>query len=106
MTAAPTDPASGPFQRRISSTEELRELYREPHDLVRRKKIDHLDAGCVATIAASTLVMVATSGDRGNTEVAPRGGPAGFVRVRGITRRRLRRRRVATNSGRPGTGTR
>lgn len=73
-----TDP---PFQRVVTSPEELRTLYREPHDLVRRKKIDHLDDGCVATIAASTLVMVATSDERGNTEVSPRGGPPGFVQV-------------------------
>jgi len=71
----------------ITSVDELRELYSRPHDLVRRKKIDRLDDGCRAVIAAAPLVLVGTSGPAGGCEVSPRGGPPGFVRA--LDERRL-----------------
>jgi PPOX class probable FMN-dependent enzyme len=59
----------------------VRELYRTPSEIVRRKKIGVLDDGCRAVIAATPLVLVATSAADGSCEVSPRGGPAGFVQV-------------------------
>jgi uncharacterized protein len=73
--------ATAPFEDVIDSVEELRELYREPSELVRRKKIAHLDGGCRAVIEAAPLVFVGTSSSDGSCEVSPRGGPPGFVRV-------------------------
>ena len=72
---------SAPFDNVISSLEALRELYREPSELVRRKKIGRLDNGCRAVIEAAPLVLVATSRPDGGCEVSPRGGPPGFVQV-------------------------
>jgi PPOX class probable FMN-dependent enzyme len=76
---AMTDTA--PFGNVIESIEMLRELYREPSELVRRKKMTHLDGGCRAVIEAAPLVFVGTSGPDGACEVSPRGGPPGFVQV-------------------------
>jgi uncharacterized protein len=70
-----------PFENVISSLDALRELYREPSVLVRRKKISRLDDGCRAVIGAAPLVFVATSRPDGGCEVSPRGGPPGFVQV-------------------------
>ena len=70
-----------PFERVVTTVEGVRELYRHPADLVRRKKIDHLDAGCRAVIDAAPFVLLATSSPAGACEVSPRGGPPGFVRV-------------------------
>ena len=72
---------TAPFDNVISSLEELRELYREPNELVRRKKIARLDDGCRAVIEAAPLVLVGTSRPGGGCEVSPRGGPPGFVQV-------------------------
>ena len=70
-----------PFDHVLTTEEEVRELYRHPHELVRRKKIDQLDDGCRAVIAATPLVLVATSAPDGSCDVSPRGGPPGFVQV-------------------------
>ena len=72
---------TAPFENVITSLEALRELYREPSELVRRKKIARLDDGCRAVIESAPLVLVATSRPDGGCEVSPRGGPPGFVQV-------------------------
>ncbi|MFN0090586.1 MAG: MSMEG_1061 family FMN-dependent PPOX-type flavoprotein [Acidimicrobiales bacterium] len=77
MTTSPTVPFAGTLTR----PEQLREHYRQPGELVKAKKIDHLDANCRAFIAACPFVLLATSGADGGCDVSPRGGPAGFVRV-------------------------
>lgn len=64
----------------IEDRDALREHYRDPGDIVLRKAIDHVDEGAAAFLAATTLVVVATSGPDGN-DASPRGGPPGFVRV-------------------------
>jgi PPOX class probable FMN-dependent enzyme len=73
--------AVAPFDHVITTQEAVRELYRRPSDIVRRKKIGLLDDGCRAVIAATPLVLIATSGVDGGCEVSPRGGPPGFVQV-------------------------
>ena len=73
--------ADAPFDNVITTIDAVRELYRHPSDLVRRKKIGVLDEGCRAVIAATPLVLVGTSAPDGTCEVSPRGGPAGFVQV-------------------------
>jgi uncharacterized protein len=70
-----------PFSNVVTSVEDVCQLYRFPNDLVRRKKIDHLDAGCRAVVGAAPLVFVSTSRPHGACEVSPRGGPPGFVQV-------------------------
>lgn len=73
--------AAAPFDHVITTQDEVRELYRHPSDIVRRKKIGILDDGCRAVIAATPLVLIATASADGRCEVSPRGGPAGFVQV-------------------------
>lgn len=69
------------FAHSLSSRDELRALYREPSSVVRRKKLDHLDGGARAFVAASPFCLLATSDGAGRCDVSPRGGPAGFVRT-------------------------
>lgn len=70
-----------PFSGVVTDTEALAQLYRAPHPTVARKKIDHVDAGARALIAASPFVLLATSGADGRCAVSPRGGEPGFVHV-------------------------
>jgi len=69
------------FGRRITDREGLRSRYRAPSELVQRKKFALVDAQFRQFIAMSPFCLVATSDGAGNTDVSPRGGPAGFVRV-------------------------
>lgn len=64
----------------IETEDELRTLYRDPGDGVRRKEIGHLDDGAREFLAATTLAVVATFGP-GGADNSPRGGPPGFLRV-------------------------
>ncbi|GAA3236761.1 pyridoxamine 5'-phosphate oxidase family protein [Pseudonocardia petroleophila] len=69
------------FESVLTTPEQLAEHYRPPLELVARKKIDHVDDGAAALIAASPFVLLATSGADGRCTVSPRGGDPGFVRV-------------------------
>jgi len=69
------------MEQRISSAEELRELYEEPIDRALRKQIDHLDDHCREYIGCSPFALLATSSPDGRCDVTPRGGPPGFCRV-------------------------
>ena len=60
--------------------EGLRELYRDPGARGQAKEIDHLDHNCVAFLAHSPFVVVATADDAGRCDTSPRGGPPGFVK--------------------------
>lgn len=66
---------------RITSAEQLAELYRAPNRIVEEKKAAALDEASVGILERSPFVLIATSGDDGGLDVSPRGGPAGFVRV-------------------------
>jgi uncharacterized protein len=66
---------------RVDSVAGLRELYREPSSLVRRKVHTSLDAETAAAVRAARFVLVATVGADGHVDVSPRGGPPGFVQV-------------------------
>ena len=65
----------------IATTDELEAVYGPPAELVQNKDIDHLDEHCRAIIALSPFVAFAAAGADGLTDVSPRGGPPGFVRV-------------------------
>lgn len=69
-----------PFDDAVPDVEGLRELYRQPHPLVLRKQIDHIDDAARAFVEASPFVIVATTGP-GGTDASPRGGAPGFVAV-------------------------
>lgn len=69
-----------PFDHAVPDADTLRELYRQPHELVLRKQIDHVDDAARAFVEASPFVVVATHGPAG-ADASPRGGAAGFVAV-------------------------
>ncbi|OEJ35960.1 MSMEG_1061 family FMN-dependent PPOX-type flavoprotein [Streptomyces subrutilus] len=65
----------------IQSTAQLRELYEEPSELVRRKAVDRIHEAARAVIGSSSLVFIASAGAAGHCDVTPPGGPPGFVSV-------------------------
>lgn len=65
----------------IATAAELDAVYGPPAELVQNKNIDHLDEHCRAIIALSPFVAFAAADAHGLTDVSPRGGPPGFVRV-------------------------
>lgn len=66
---------------RVTSLEEVRELYGEPSEGVLRKELDHLDVHCRALIARSPFVVLSTASADGECDASPKGGPPGFVAV-------------------------
>jgi uncharacterized protein len=72
----------GDMPTRVHTVNELRELYREPSQLVQGKIKAAIDPVSQRFIERSPFVMIATLGGDGRVDVSPRGGPAGFIRVR------------------------
>ena len=70
-----------PFAGALEDVDALHELYDAPDDRVWRKDIGRLDEHCRTLIAASPMVLLASTDGRGGVDVTPRGGPAGFVTV-------------------------
>lgn len=66
---------------RLRTAADVAALYPPPHPLVAGKKVTALDPGTRAMVAASSLVMLATSGEDGRPTVSPRGGRPGFVQA-------------------------
>jgi uncharacterized protein len=66
----------------ISSEAELEALYDAPVATSILKEIDHVSDDYARWIAASPLMILATSGPEG-LDCSPRGDPKGFVRVHG-----------------------
>jgi PPOX class probable FMN-dependent enzyme len=69
------------FQDRVSSREELRELYGQPTELVIRKQLPSLDLHARAFIARSPLALLGTSDLDGRCDVSPKGDGPGFALV-------------------------
>ncbi|MGE5638747.1 MAG: pyridoxamine 5'-phosphate oxidase family protein [Clostridia bacterium] len=65
----------------MSSEEELRAILGEPSDRALGKEMARLDEHCRAIIAASPLVLIASSDAQGRADVSPKGDPPGFVQV-------------------------
>jgi PPOX class probable FMN-dependent enzyme len=65
----------------IGDVAQLRALYREPSELVQRKKVARIDDVTRRFVAGSPFLLLATADADGNCDVSPRGGPPGFVRV-------------------------
>ena len=57
---------------KIETLEQLREIYREPSERAQLKQLDALDAHCLAFIALSPFVVLASSA-RGGAPTLPRG---------------------------------
>ncbi len=69
------------FKNIITSSQALRDVIREPSELVIAKEINFLDVHCRSLIARSPFVLIATSNKAGRCDVSPKGDPAGFVQV-------------------------
>jgi uncharacterized protein len=69
------------FKNVITSSAALREVIREPGELVKAKEINFLDVHCKSLIARSPFVLIATSNKAGRCDVSPKGDPPGFVQV-------------------------
>jgi PPOX class probable FMN-dependent enzyme len=67
--------------RVITTTDELREIVKEPPKLVMEKEIDHIDAQSRRFLELSPFFLLATSAGDGSCDVSPRGDPPGSVLV-------------------------
>lgn len=76
-----------PFEQVLTSVDDLRSLYRQPHPLVVEKERPTLDPATRRFIDAAPFLVLATHDAAGNADVSPRGGEPGFVRT--IDDRRL-----------------
>jgi PPOX class probable FMN-dependent enzyme len=69
------------FDGALDDDEALRGLYPAAQERAWRKDIGHLDEMARALIAASPMVLLATSAVNGRCDASPRGGQPGFVTV-------------------------
>lgn len=69
------------FEQVIATREQLREVLKEPSELVTLKTLDHLDKFCGMFVGRSPFALLATADAAGNTDISPKGDPAGFVKV-------------------------
>jgi len=65
----------------LTTAEAVRAHYGEPPEIVLRKEITAIDRYCRDFIAASPLVILATSDGKGRCDATPRGDPPGSVKV-------------------------
>jgi PPOX class probable FMN-dependent enzyme len=65
----------------VTTLEQLREIYAEPAERAVLKERDRLDHHCRDFVARCPFVLLASANTRGECDVSPKGGPAGFVRV-------------------------
>lgn len=65
----------------ITTVEQLRELYRQPSELVQSKVADTIGPTTAARLTASPFVLLATADGDGACDVSPRGGPPGLLAV-------------------------
>jgi uncharacterized protein len=75
-----SDAASPAFEHLVTTPDEAQELLGDPGD-VTNKLIDRLDEHCVAFIARSPFMVVATHDGQGGADASPRGGAPGWVEV-------------------------
>lgn len=68
---------------KITSTSALRDIYALPGDRAVRKQLSALDKHCMAFIAKSPFLLLATRGEDGLLDVSPRGDHPGFVTIEG-----------------------
>ena len=65
----------------LTSTEDLREIYRPARGGAVNKVIDHLDHHCVDFLAKSPLFILSTADRNGVCDGSPKGGAPGFVQA-------------------------
>lgn len=65
----------------VATSAEVQAILGEKFDNQERKVIDHIDPFCRAWIERCPFITIATSDRHGHLDVAPKGDPAGFVRI-------------------------
>ncbi len=68
-------------QHHITSTADLRRLYRQPSERAAGKVTSSIDPETARFIAMCPFAVLSTAGVGGNVDASPRGGPPGFIRV-------------------------
>lgn len=66
----------------IADRAALRAIYKTPFEGAVKKVLPAIEKHATAFIAASPFCVLATSDANGNLDASPKGGPAGFVKVR------------------------
>jgi uncharacterized protein len=66
---------------KITSFEELRDLFGEPSELAKKKVISYIDEHCRAYLRHSPFLILSTANASGCTDASPRGDAPGFVLV-------------------------
>ncbi len=69
------------FKHVVSREDELRAIMGEPNPRSLDKETTYLTDACIRFISKAPFMLLATSGRNGRCDVAPKGDPAGFVRV-------------------------
>ena len=64
---------------KVSSSGDLRGIYRQPNERAALKVLDHLDVHCRNFIALSPFLVLSTTSAQGRADSSPRGDPPGFV---------------------------
>lgn len=67
------------INERITDRAGLRELYREPNELVANKAFDVIDETSAAYIDRCPFIVISTSNGGDSMDASPRGGPPGFL---------------------------
>jgi PPOX class probable FMN-dependent enzyme len=65
----------------VTTSEDVQRLLGEKFESQERKAIDYIDSICAAWIERSPFVTIATVNARGQVDVAPKGDPAGFIKI-------------------------
>jgi uncharacterized protein len=69
------------FQHVITTEAQLRDLMGQASEGAIKKETDYLTDECIAYIARSPFMLLATSSKDGRCDVSPKGDPNGFVKV-------------------------
>jgi len=69
------------FKDVVTSVAQLREVLGDPGHYAAQKVVSILDETSARFIAASPFLIIATANAHGDTDVSPKGDPAGFVKV-------------------------
>jgi uncharacterized protein len=70
-----------PSDHRITSVEQLRAIFGQPHPMTPRKLLGALDDMAIEFIARSPFLVLSTADAEGNQDVSPKGDAPGFVAV-------------------------
>lgn len=66
---------------KITTLEQLSELYPEPHPIVMKKSVFEIEPHINTFIEHCPFILISTINAEGRIDVSPRGGVAGFVKV-------------------------